>query len=100
MATFDINEYINGIYFTAEPAFPFGELESTSNDQYKNLMTNYLDDNVSQGSERGSITNHESSKKFQEGPSWGSALGNWLEQNELQGKLNKLLSLKNNLEEV
>ena len=48
MATFDINEYINGIYFTAEPAFPFGELESTSNDQYKNLMTNYLDDNVSE----------------------------------------------------
>ena len=46
-ATFDINEYINGIDFTAEPAFPFGELESNSNDQYKNLMTNYLDNNVS-----------------------------------------------------
>ena len=46
MATFDINEYINGIDFNSEPDVPFGQFESTSNEEYKNLMGNYLDKNV------------------------------------------------------
>ena len=45
-ATFDINEYINGIDFSAEPTVPFGQFESTSNEEYKNLMGNYLDKSV------------------------------------------------------
>ena len=47
MATFDINGYINNMNSAGESAVPFGQFESTSNEEYKNLMANYLDKNVS-----------------------------------------------------
>ena len=47
MATFDINGYINNMNSAGESAVAFGQFESTSNEEYKNLMANYLDKNVS-----------------------------------------------------
>ena len=47
MATFDINGYINNMNSAGESAVPFGQFESSSNEEYKNLMANYLDKNVS-----------------------------------------------------
>ena len=45
-ATFDINGYISGMNSAGGSAVPFGQFESTSNEEYKNLMANYLDKNV------------------------------------------------------
>ena len=47
MATFDINGYISGMNSAGGSAIPFGQFESTSNEEYKNLMANYLDKDVS-----------------------------------------------------
>ena len=47
MAVFDINGYIGGMNEAGESAVPFGQFESTSNEEYKNLMASYLDKNVS-----------------------------------------------------
>ena len=47
MAAFDINGYISGMNEAGESAIPFGQFESNSNEEYKNLMASYLDKNVS-----------------------------------------------------
>ena len=47
MAVFDINGYIGGMNEAGGSAVPFGQFESTSNEEYKNLMASYLDKNVS-----------------------------------------------------
>ena len=93
MAVFDINGYIGGMNEAGGSAVPFGQFESTSNEEYKNLMASYLDKNVSLRWKY----RCGNSVVFQKDQS-EDALGNWLKQDKMQRKMNMIFSLQNKLQ--